>query len=225
MATSLLARRRTERRIGVRVDEARALTCPVRIALTQIPLEPESETQIVTAQNPYDQLPQVGSFELTSEEVRDGKKLDKPQLSGIFGAGGEDISPQLAWSGFPEATRSFAVTCYDPEAPTASGFWHWAVVDIPASVTELPTGAGDDEGSRLPEGAFQLRNDGGVRRYIGAAPPPGHGRHHYYFVVHAVDVDSLGIDKDATPAFLGFNLFSHTLGRATINAWYEALEG
>jgi Raf kinase inhibitor-like YbhB/YbcL family protein len=175
--------------------------------------------------NPYDQLPQVTSFGLTSDDVRDGDKLDMPQVSGIFGAGGEDISPQLAWSGFPEGTRSFALTCYDPEAPTASGFWHWAVVDLPAGVSELPRGAGDEEGSGLPSGAFQLRNDAGVKRYIGAAPPAGHGPHHYYFVVHAVDVESLGIEKDATPAFLGFNLFSHTLGRAMIVAWYEIPAG
>ena len=175
--------------------------------------------------NPYDELPQVASFPVTSEDVQDGEKLQQPQLSGVFGAGGDDISPQLAWSGFPDATRSFAVTCYDPEAPTGSGFWHWAVVDIPASVTELPRGAGDEEGSGLPARAFQLRGDAGVRRFIGAAPPPGHGRHHYYFAVHAVDVESLGIDKDATPAFLGFNRVSHTLGRAMIVAWYEAPGG
>ncbi len=174
------------------------------------------------ADNPYDQLPQVESFELTSDDVQHGEKLDTPQVSGIFGAGGDDVSPHLSWDSFPEGTKSFAVTCYDPEAPTASGFWHWAVVDIPVDVTELARGAGDEEGSGLPSGAFQLRNDAGVRQYVGAAPPSGHGVHNYYFVVHAVDVDSLGIDKDATPAFLGFHLFSHTLGRATINAWYEA---
>ena len=173
--------------------------------------------------NPYDQLPQVASFELTSEDVSDGEELAPPQLSGLFGVpGGEDVSPHLFWSGFPEGTKSFVVTCYDPEAPTASGFWHWAVVDIPVNVTELARGAGDEQGSGLPSGAFQLRNDAGVRQHVGAAPPPGHGRHHYYYVVHAVDVESLGIDKNASPAFLGFNLFSHTLGRATITAWYEA---
>jgi Raf kinase inhibitor-like YbhB/YbcL family protein len=171
--------------------------------------------------NPYEHLPQVASFELTSEDIQDGEKLPQPQVSGIFGAGGEDVSPQLAWSGFPEQARSFAVTCYDPEAPTASGFWHWAVVDIPGDVTQLARGAGDEQGGQLPEGAFQLRNDGGSARYIGAAPPPGHGRHHYYFVVHAVDVESLGIDPSASPAFLGFNLFSHTVGRAMIVCWYE----
>jgi Raf kinase inhibitor-like YbhB/YbcL family protein len=175
--------------------------------------------------NPYDALPQVPTFRLASDDMQEGEELKQPQRSGLFGAGGEDISPQLAWSGFPEGTRSFAVTCYDPEAPTASGFWHWAVVDVPANVTELPRGAGDEQGSGLPPGSFQLRNDAGVRQYVGAAPPPGHGRHNYYFVVHAVDVESLGINADVTPAFLGFNLFSHTLGRATIITWYEAPQG
>ena len=171
---------------------------------------------------PYDSLPEVPSFDLTSTDVEDGQPLSNPQVSGIFGAGGEDVSPQLSWQGFPDETKSFAVTVYDPDAPTAAGFWHWAVVGIPAGVTELPSGAGDENGSGLPDGAFQLRNDGGMARYIGAAPPPGHGRHHYYFVVHAVDADSLDVDESATPAFLGFNLFSHTLGRATIVGWYEA---
>src|SRR5262249_8931892 len=104
---------------------------------------------------------------------------------------------------------------------TAAGFWHWAVVDIPANVTELPRGAGDKDGSGLPTGAFQLQNDGGITQYIGAAPPAGHGKHRYYLVVHAVDVESLGIDKNATPSLLGFNLFFPTLGRAMIVPWYE----
>jgi Raf kinase inhibitor-like YbhB/YbcL family protein len=171
--------------------------------------------------NPYDHLPELPTFELTSTDISDGGELPTAQLSGIFGAGGEDVSPQLSWSGFPTETKSFVVTCYDPEAPTASGFWHWAVVDIPASVTSLPTGAGDESGANLPAGAFQLRNDAGLRRYLGAAPPPGHGRHHYYFVVHAVGEEKLGVSDDVTNAFLGFNLFSKAIGRAIIDCWYE----
>ncbi|OZM71389.1 hypothetical protein CFN78_19685 [Amycolatopsis antarctica] len=171
--------------------------------------------------DPYGFLPSVPSFSLRSNDVAEGETLATPHLSGIFGAGGEDRSPQLSWEGFPADTKSFVVTCYDPDAPTASGFWHWAVVDIPVSVTELPSGAGDASGSGLPPSAFTLKGDGGVRQFLGAAPPPGHGPHRYYFVVHALDVESLGIDGEATPAFLGFNMFGHTLARATIVGIYE----
>jgi Raf kinase inhibitor-like YbhB/YbcL family protein len=166
--------------------------------------------------SPYDSLPALPSFDVTSADIRDGDALPTRQLSGIFGAGGDDISPQLSWTGFPSETKSFVVTCYDPDAPTACGFWHWAVVDIPASVTSLPTGAGDEAGSRLPRGAFQLRNDAGLARYLGAAPPPGHGPHRYFFVIHAVSVETLGIGDDASNALLGFNLFGQTLARATL---------
>ena len=171
--------------------------------------------------NPYEFLPEVPSFTVTSTDVSDGAPLSTPQVSGIMGAGGEDVSPQLQWSGFPDEIRSFAVTIFDPCAPTASGFWHWAVADIPASVTSLPAGAGDDEGSGLPDGAVQLRSDAGVARYVGAAPPEGHGPHRYYVVVHAVDVESLDLPSDPTPAFLGFNLFFHTLARGMIVPTYE----
>ncbi|MFC8042942.1 YbhB/YbcL family Raf kinase inhibitor-like protein [Nocardia sp. NPDC057353] len=172
--------------------------------------------------NPYDALPDVPSFTVTSDDVADGEKFGNDQVSGVFGAGGRDISPQLSWSGFPEGTKSFAVTVYDPDAPTASGFWHWAVADIPAGTTSLPSGAGSgEEGGAIPTGAITLRNDGGVAGYIGAAPPEGHGPHRYFIVVHAVDVESLGIPPEASPAFLGFNLFSHTLARATLVATYE----
>jgi Raf kinase inhibitor-like YbhB/YbcL family protein len=170
--------------------------------------------------DPYADLPQVPAFELTSESITHNAPLDSAQVSGIMGAGGRDESPQLTWSGFPEGTKSFAVTVYDPDAPTASGFWHWAVADLPATTTSLPAGAGTD-GRPLPEGAVQLRNDAGFAGFVGAAPPEGHGPHHYHVVVHAVDVESLGIPADATPAYLGFNLFSHTLGRARLIGTFE----
>ena len=170
---------------------------------------------------PYDTLPEVPSFEVISTDVKDGEQLPSPQVSGIFGAGGDDCSPQLSWSGFPPHTKSFVITCYDPDAPTGSGFWHWAVVDIPASVTSLTGGAGDEGGPDLPGGAFQLRNDAGLRRYLGAAPPPDHGPHRYFFVIHALDVETLDLPQDATNALLGFNLFSHTLARATMVCWHE----
>ncbi len=171
--------------------------------------------------NPYDRLPHVPSFTVTSTDVKNGAQLPLDQMSGIFGAGGKDISPQLSWKGFPAGTKSFVVTMYDPDAPTASGFWHWAVVDIPAGVTSLDSGAGDDKGTGIPAGAFQLPNDARLARYVGAAPPPGNGKHRYFIVVHAVDVPTLGLNKDATPGLLGFNLFTHTLARAMIVPWAE----
>lgn len=174
------------------------------------------------SRNPYADLPDVASFEVRSDDISDGSTLATAQVSGMMGAGGEDRSPHLSWSGAPEGTRSYAVTVYDPDAPTASGFWHWAVFNIPVGVTELAAGAGD--GSALPDGAVQLNNDARAVGYVGAAPPPGHGTHHYWTVVHAVDVDHLDIPAEGTPAFLGFNLFSHTVGRATIVAEY-AVEG
>ncbi|TAM82115.1 MAG: YbhB/YbcL family Raf kinase inhibitor-like protein [Candidimonas sp.] len=172
--------------------------------------------------SPYDAIARVPSFTLTSTDIADGARLPLAQVSGIFGAGGHDTSPELRWSGFPSGTKSFVVTVYDPDAPTASGFWHWAVADIPASVTQLASGAGDEQGDGLPAGAWQLANDASIRRYLGAAPPAGHGRHTYYTAVHALDVAKIGIDRNATPAFLMFNSRPHTLARAVLAPWWEA---
>src|SRR5438094_662179 len=165
--------------------------------------------------------PRAASFSLTSSDLREGEKLAMPQVSGIFGAGGQDVSPQLSWSGFPAGTKSFVVTMCDPEAPTVTGFWHWAVVNVPGTITELPTGAGDESGSKLPPGAFQLKNDARLARYCGAGPPPGHGRHRYIFAALALEAEKIEIDREATPAWLMFNLFKGTLGRAFLEGWYE----
>jgi Raf kinase inhibitor-like YbhB/YbcL family protein len=170
----------------------------------------------MTQFNPYDRLPPVGSFTVTSTDVVEGDQLAKPHMSGIFGAGGADVSPQLAWSGFPEATQSFAVTCFDPDAPIPSGFWHWAVHDIPASVTSLETGAGGANGTGMPEGSITLPNDAGLTHFLGAAPPAGSGTHRYFFVVHALDVPSLGVAAGTTPSVQGFMMYTHTLARAII---------
>lgn len=170
---------------------------------------------------PFEFLPAVPTFTVKSADITDGQPLPKPHASGRLGAGGEDLSPELSWSGFPQETKSFAVTCYDPDAPTQSGFWHWAVADLPATITELPTGAGTPGSPDLPSGALALANDAGIRGYIGAAPPAGHGPHRYIFTVHAVDTANLGLPAEATPAYLGFNLFSHTLARGIIIATFE----
>jgi Raf kinase inhibitor-like YbhB/YbcL family protein len=171
--------------------------------------------------NPYDFLPELPTFTVTSTTFKDGEAVPNSFVSGLMGAGGEDESPQLSWSGFPEETRSFAVTVYDPDAPTASGFWHWAVANLPATVTDLPAGVGDGSPAGFPGEAVTLSNDAGMNRFVGAAPPPGHGAHRYIVVVHAVKVEKLEVNGDSSPAYLGFNLFSNAIARATITGTYE----
>jgi Raf kinase inhibitor-like YbhB/YbcL family protein len=180
--------------------------------------------------NPYDDLPQVDSFTLTSADVEDGGTLAPNQVSAYFHVpGGKDLSPQLSWSEAPAGTKSFCVTILDPDAPTGSGFWHWAVGNIPATVDELPEGAGgsvdgmgpSDSDASLPEGAVELRNDAGYTGFVGAAPPKGHGPHRYIITVHAVDVERLDIGPDTPPALMGFQLFFHTLGRAQLTGYFE----
>jgi Raf kinase inhibitor-like YbhB/YbcL family protein len=165
--------------------------------------------------DPYDLLPAVPSFEVTSDDVTDGQPLKDDQV-----AEHGNTSPQLSWSGAPEGTKSYTVTCYDPDAPTPSGFWHWALVDLPPDVTSLEAGAGA-EGASLPGNAFMLTNDGGVQGFMGAAPPQGDQVHRYYFVVHAVTEDSLGIDENASNAVMSFNLAFKTAARAIIKGTYQ----
>ena len=169
---------------------------------------------------PHDFHPPVPAFTVVSDDVSEGATLKDDQ---VFAAG--NTSPHLSWTGFPAETRSFAVTCYDPDAPTGSGFWHWTVFDIPASVTELPRGAGSGDFAGLPQGAVQVRNDYGTRDFGGAAPPPGDGPHRYVFTVYAVDQEKLGPDADATPAVVGFNLRFHAVARAQLVGVYEVPAG
>jgi Raf kinase inhibitor-like YbhB/YbcL family protein len=169
-------------------------------------------------EGPYAHLPEVPAFEVTSEDITNGETLDMTHVHGS--AGGQDQSPQLAWSGFPEQTRSFAVTCFDPDAPTHSGWWHWIAVNIPADVTSLPRGAGAADGSGMPKGVVQLRTDYGSYGYGGAAPPPGDHDHRYYFAVHALDVDTLDLTPDTPAAIAGFNLTAHTIARGVLVATF-----
>ena len=177
------------------------------MALTDRPVAPD----------PYELLPAVPSFELTSDDVQDGQPMDARYAHDSVG--GQNVSPQLSWSGFPEDTKGFVVTCFDPDAPTGSGFWHWVVAGLPADVTELPQGAGNGE---LPGGAFHVRNDYGSNAYGGAAPPQGDRDHRYVFAVHAIDVPRYdGVDETASPAFVGFNTTFPVLARATLRPTYR----
>jgi hypothetical protein len=154
---------------------------------------------------------------LTSSNFKEGATLPMDHILSSdygFGCSGGNKSPHLAWTGAPAGTRSFAVHCFDPDAPTGSGFWHWAVATLPADVTELPEGAGDDDGSGLPSGTIQYKNDAGGARFLGAAPPPGHPAHRYFINVYALDTADLAVPAGAMPALLGFNLFGHTIARA-----------
>jgi Raf kinase inhibitor-like YbhB/YbcL family protein len=170
----------------------------------------------------FSKLPKAASFQVTSTDVTDGQPFALAQISGMSGRkGAQDLSPQLSWYGAPEGTKSYAVTVYDTDAPTGSGFWHWAVANIPATVTELPTGAGDDTGSGLPKGAIQLPNDARMARFIGANPPPGYGQHRYLIVVHALDIEDMGVPVDGTPALLGAIMSGHILGRGLLIATAE----
>lgn len=159
------------------------------------------------------------TFRVTSPTVEDGGAMPASSVLNAFGCSGDNRSPALTWSGAPEGTESFAVTLYDPDAPTGSGWWHWVVFDIPASVTSLPEDAGGVSGA-LPEGAVQSRTDFGAAGYGGPCPPEGRAPHRYVFTVHALAVAELPLDADASGAMVGFFLGQNTLATATLSARY-----
>ncbi|GAA3735220.1 MULTISPECIES: YbhB/YbcL family Raf kinase inhibitor-like protein [Flavobacterium] len=157
------------------------------------------------------------TFTLTSKDL--GGEITKVQEFNGFGCSGENQSPQLSWKNAPEGTKSFAVTMYDPDAPTGSGFWHWVVVDIPANVNELVTNAGTK--NLVPKGAIQSVTDYGIKGFGGPCPPVGHGYHQYIITVYALKTDKLGTDENTNPAVVGFNLWNQTLAKASIVAYYK----
>ena len=161
------------------------------------------------------------AFTLTSKSFNDQQALPKAHVHHAMGAGGDNVSPDLAWSGAPEGTQSFALTCYDPDAPTGSGWWHWVVSDRPASAPGLALGAGAAGGAALPPGSKQGRTDFGTHEYGGAAPPPGHGPHRYIFTLYALKTPTLDVPADASAAYVGFNIHFAKLGEARLMATYE----
>ena len=156
---------------------------------------------------------------LISQDIREGEKLHNRHVFNGMGYEGDNISPHLAWDEVPPGCKSFAVTCYDPDAPTGSGWWHWVVVNLPANTRVLPQGSGSSL-VPLPEGALETRTDYGKAGYGGAAPPKGR-THRYIFTVHALDVEKLDVDADASGAMVGFNIHFHSLDRASITALYS----
>ncbi|MDR2895289.1 MAG: YbhB/YbcL family Raf kinase inhibitor-like protein [Propionibacteriaceae bacterium] len=164
---------------------------------------------------PYDLLPPAPAFELVSRDITEGQSLDP-----MHSADGQGLSPHLAWAGFPAATKVFAVSCFDPDAPTPAGYWHWTVVNLPITCTSLPRGFGNGE-QPLEAGVARVGNDGGTLGFVGAAPPAGDHAHRYVFAVHALD-DALDIADGAiscTPA--AFQMLFHTLARATLTVTYQ----
>ncbi len=157
---------------------------------------------------------------VTSPDIKPNAKIADEQVANGFGCDGKNISPALSWSGAPKGTKSFAVTIYDPDAPTGSGFWHWVVFDIPPGTTSLPKNAGDPKANLTPAGVVQSGNDAGTKGYFGPCPPKGDKPHHYHITVFAVDVDKLDADENATAAVVGFNLHFHTLAKGVLTGLY-----
>lgn len=161
-------------------------------------------------------------LQLRSDNFNDGDHLGIEHVGSEdhgFGCAGGNVSPALAWSGAPDATKSFAITCFDPDAPTDCGFWHWLLVNIPADVSSLPVGAGS--GASLPSGALQLRTDYGTHAYGGPCPPEGDKAHRYVFTVYALGLESLPVDADTSAAVVSFNLNANALEKATLTGLYK----
>jgi len=159
-------------------------------------------------------------FKVTSADFKNGGPMPVAQVFNSFGCTGGDQSPALQWSGAPAGTKSFAVTIYDPDAPTGSGWWHWTVFNIPATVTSLPANAGAANSTTLPAGVVQGRTDFGVSNYGGPCPPVGDKPHHYQVTVYALKIDKLPLDSSASGAMVGYYLHFNTIAKARITGRY-----
>ena len=163
---------------------------------------------------------QAAGFTLSSPTIKPGSMLSDAQVFKGFGCEGKNISPALKWSGAPSGTKSYAVTVYDPDAPTGSGWWHWVVYNIPASASELPEGAGAADGKGMPAGAVQGRTDFGAAGFGGACPPAGDKPHRYIFTVYALKTDKIEAPADASAALVGFMVNANKLGKTSFEAKY-----
>lgn len=170
------------------------------------------------APDPYALLPQVPVFELVSDTFAAGERVPDETTNTPVG---RNLSPHLAWSGFPDETASFAVTCFDVDAPGPSGWWHWTLLDLPPTITELAVGAGAAGSDLLPSTVVTLRGDDGIAAYVGAAPPPGDREHRYFYAVHALDVPSMGLEADTMPGAASMMLVLHTIARAVLVGTFQ----
>ncbi len=162
----------------------------------------------------------AGNFTLTSPSIPSGATLTEEQVFDGFGCTGKNQSPALQWTPGPKGTKSYAVTVYDPDAPTGSGWWHWVVYNIPATATELAYGAGDATGKLLPSGALQGRTDYGTHSFGGACPPKGDKPHRYIFTVYALNIETIDVPAEASAALIGFMIHANTLDKASFTATY-----
>lgn len=163
----------------------------------------------------------AAEFTVTSPQVADGKRMADEQVYNGFGCQGANISPAVNWSGAPEGTKSFALTVYDPDAPTGSGWWQWLIFNIPATVTSLPKNAGDLRAHLAPPGSIQSRTDYAKPGYGGPCPPPGDKPHRYIFTLYALKIDKLPLDENSPAAMVGFYLNQNAIKKAVLTGNYS----
>ncbi|MGB0936089.1 MAG: YbhB/YbcL family Raf kinase inhibitor-like protein [Colwellia sp.] len=161
------------------------------------------------------------SFVLSSQDINQGKMMSKKHEFKGFGCSGDNLSPQLEWKNPPKGTKSFALTAYDPDAPTGSGWWHWQVINIPADTSQLATGAGSTNSDLLPASALQIESDYGTASYGGACPPEGHGVHRYRFTIHALSVEKIDLPQTASGALTGYMINANSIASSTVEALYK----